>query len=165
MPTDNDDIEDEIMDEDDIKDLREAANRSKANKAEAEAARRELAFVKAGVDTDSKLGKMILASYDGDLDKDAIKEYLADVPGFAPTEEEKPEETIDESEQRSTSERNGLANDSKGDEGGKPDPRKAGREAAKQVLDDGGSMDDSLAAHFQTIVAAAKEGDERVRIA
>lgn len=40
---------------------------------ELEQAKRELAFAKAGVDTESKLGKMLLQTYDGELEPEAIK--------------------------------------------------------------------------------------------
>lgn len=161
---DENEFEDEDVEETPAQ-LREAANRAKQHKAEAEAARRELAFVKAGIDTDSKLGKLVFNTYDGELTKEAILEYVSDIPGFAAPvveSEGENEEELPPDELGSTSERNGLANDSSGDDGGKPDPRKVGRDAAKQVVESGGTQEDALATHFQQIVGAAKEGDKRV---
>lgn len=88
------------------KELREYADRVKAEnealkteRAELEAAKRELAFHKAGVDLDSPQGKLLMKAYDGDLDIDAIKaewEPLAPAqaapakePDDGPTEQEK----------------------------------------------------------------------------
>lgn len=51
----------------DIKALREAAKAGKADRAENEQLKRELAFAKAGVDTDSKIGSMLFKTYEGDL--------------------------------------------------------------------------------------------------
>lgn len=164
------DENDEIENEDEVEtpaQLREAANRAKQHKAEADAAKRELAFVKAGIDTDSKLGKLVFNTYDGELTKEAILEFVSDIPGLsaAPSEEppvEENEDEIPDDERNSTLDRNNLANDANGDEGGKPDPRKVGRDAAKGVIDSGGTQEDALATHFQQIVGAAKEGDRRV---
>lgn len=55
--------------------------------AERDAAQRELAFLKAGVDTESPLGKLVLAGYDGPLEADKIKEFHASV---APPPPEQP---------------------------------------------------------------------------
>lgn len=74
MQQDDQDYEaDEDPPQEDLRGLREAAKSGKAAKAEAESARRELAFTKAGIDTDSDRGQMFMDSYKGELDKDAIK--------------------------------------------------------------------------------------------
>lgn len=65
----------------DLKELREAAKRGREAKAEAEAAKRELAFVRAGVDLDTPQGAMFAKAYDGELDHTAIKERFAEVFG------------------------------------------------------------------------------------
>ena len=73
----------------DIKALREAAKAGKAAQAEAERLQRELAFAKAGIDTDSKLGSMLAKTYEGDLgDIEALKAEWAELnptAGQAPT--------------------------------------------------------------------------------
>ncbi len=64
----------------DIKALREAAKAGKADRAENEQLKRELAFAKAGVDTESKLGGMLSKTYEGDLnDIDALKAEWAEL--------------------------------------------------------------------------------------
>lgn len=57
----------------DVSELRKAAEGGKAAKAEADLLRRELAFTKAGINTDSKPAQALLKSYDGELTTEAIK--------------------------------------------------------------------------------------------
>ena len=51
---------------------------TKAELAEAAAAKRELNLIRAGVDLDSPTGKLFAKAYDGELDVDAIKEAAAE---------------------------------------------------------------------------------------
>lgn len=60
------------------RELEAEARAAKTAKAEAEAARRELALVKAGVDPESKQGKYFAKGYDGPLDVAAIKAAAID---------------------------------------------------------------------------------------
>ena len=62
----------------DVSELRKAAEGGKAAKREAEMAKRELAFVKAGVDTDSKPARALLENYEGELSKEAIQAEAKD---------------------------------------------------------------------------------------
>lgn len=59
--------------EEDVSELRKAAEGGKAAKAEADALRRELAFTRAGIDTTTKVGGALLKQYDGELTAEAIK--------------------------------------------------------------------------------------------
>jgi hypothetical protein len=72
---DNDDLEttDEAPKRNWRRDLEEQAAQAKAAAAEAEAARRELAFLKAGIDLDSPQGKLLAKGYDGPATAEAIK--------------------------------------------------------------------------------------------
>lgn len=76
-PTPNPDAGQDTGDSDgstDIKALREAAKKAKATEAENEQLQRQLAFAKAGVDVDSKIGSMLFKTYEGDLSNvDALK--------------------------------------------------------------------------------------------
>lgn len=77
-----------------VSELRKAAEGGAKAKAEAELARKELAFVKAGIDTDSKPAQALLSSYSGELTADAIKAEAAEwglVQAAAPTPEPTPE--------------------------------------------------------------------------
>ena len=55
-----------------IKELRDAADRGKEAIAERDLLKREVAFMKAGVDTDSKAGQLLFKAYDGELDTESI---------------------------------------------------------------------------------------------
>ncbi len=66
---------------DDLKSLRAAANRAKRTAQERDAAIRELAFVKAGIDTDNPRLAYFYKGYDGELSKDAIRQAAAEA-GF-----------------------------------------------------------------------------------
>lgn len=64
-----------------IRTLREQANGATAARAEAEAARRELAFVKAGIDPDDPQQGYFVRGYQGDVTADAIR-AAAETAGF-----------------------------------------------------------------------------------
>lgn len=79
-PTDAPTNDDGAGDSSDIKALREAAKHGKAAQAENERLQRELAFAKAGIDTESKLGSMLAKTYEGDLsDIEALKAEWAEL--------------------------------------------------------------------------------------
>lgn len=84
----NDDTFDDTDDTEDtpnIRSLRQAAEDGKRAREEATAARRELLFVKAGVDTESKLGQLLFKTYDGN-DLEALKQEWTELSGHtAPT--------------------------------------------------------------------------------
>lgn len=77
--------DDQQQQQPDIADLRRAAD-------EGSRAKRELEMVKAGVDTDSPLGKMFASAYNGELTRDAIKaawdEIVPQVPPAVEVEAE-----------------------------------------------------------------------------
>lgn len=86
----------------DVSELRKAADGAKAARREAELAKRELAFVKAGVNTDSKPAQALLNSYDGELSVEAIKAEAAEwglVQGASEPEPEEPKSIITPEEQ------------------------------------------------------------------
>lgn len=56
-----------------VRDLEKRAKDADRVRAEADAARRELAFLKAGIDLDSPQGKLFAKAYDGDFTVDAVK--------------------------------------------------------------------------------------------
>ena len=56
-----------------IKELRDAADRGKKATQELDAMKREMAFLKAGVDTDTKAGQLLYKAYDGELETAAIQ--------------------------------------------------------------------------------------------
>jgi len=56
-----------------VRDLEKRAKDADRVRAEADAARRELAFLKAGIDLESPQGKLFAKAYDGDFTVDAVK--------------------------------------------------------------------------------------------
>ncbi len=65
----------------DLKALREAANRSAKNKAEADALRRENAFLKAGINSEDPRLSYFVKGYEGELDPNSIRQAAIDA-GF-----------------------------------------------------------------------------------
>lgn len=91
-----------------LKELRQQAEAGRKALAEAEAARRELAFIKAGVDTDSKLGKLLMRTYEGELDVEAIQAEAREIGAIgAPAANAETE--VDEAERAQSRARNDLA--------------------------------------------------------
>src|ERR1019366_972961 len=78
-------IEDELLEEQEddtpvLKLLRQQLKESRGAAKEAASSKRELAFLKAGVDTETKAGKLLLKAYDGDLsDVEALKAEAAEL--------------------------------------------------------------------------------------
>lgn len=56
-----------------IRDLEKRAKQADQIKAEAESAKRELAFLKAGIDLNTPQGKLFAKAYDGEFTADAVK--------------------------------------------------------------------------------------------
>jgi len=82
---DNDDVDADQAGQETPKKLRRAAKEGTKAKAEAAALKRELAMVKAGVDTESPIGKLFARAYDGDVTPEAVKAEWAKING-APVE-------------------------------------------------------------------------------
>lgn len=68
-----------------IRELREQAKAGKAAQADADAARRELAFVKAGIDPDDPQQGYFVRGYQGDITADAIKTAATEAGFLAQT--------------------------------------------------------------------------------
>lgn len=70
----------------------EEVNSLKQQVSTATAAQRELAFIKAGIDTENGVGKLLAKTYDGDLEPDSIKtfaqEYGIEVGEVGPRQQE-----------------------------------------------------------------------------
>lgn len=145
------------------KQLRDAAKRAAKNAERAEKAERELAFLKAGVDTESALGKLIVEGYKGELTTEAIKAFVGELPQAKTDTNE--EQQLDEGEDKSTEERQTLASGAAGDDGSggltTKQKAKAALEAARAA---GKPEDDQLADWFITMATGATEGDTSVLV-
>lgn len=160
-----------------IKDLRAAAARSTENAEKAAKAERELAFTKAGFDTDQPLVSTLMGTYTGDLTKDAVKAYMDSLnvgslitPGetTAPSDEAKTPEQIRQEaiEAHQTQLRTGTI-----DQGGPagdvptPNPVDEGLKAFNDLIQNGGKgRADAATGFFDSVFGAAVKGDPRVII-
>jgi hypothetical protein len=153
----DDEHEDEASQREDanLKRLREQA-------ADAAAAKRELVFVKAGVDTDSRLGKLALAGYDGELTVEAVKTFATEI-GAIGAPPPAPAVTITDDERA-------LANDRQALAGGRAEPAQdqgehptlAALKDFQARLERGSGRDNARAVALDKILTAAANGDQRV---
>ena len=135
-----------------IKELRDAADRGKKASQELDSMKREMAFLKAGVDTDTKVGQLLYKAYEGELETDAIRaEWSELVPTAAsPTSGS---DTTDDA--RVSRERQDLAGDSVPPENQTESPYDAGHREFKTMMDEGRPKEDSAARFVHTVLEAA----------
>ncbi len=147
-----------------IKELRDAADRGKEAIAERDQLKREMAFMKAGVDTDSKAGQLLFKAYDGELDTEAIQaEWQELVPTPVPVVEPEPaQETVTETDTQVSEQRQALAEDSVSVEATTQSPYEQGFQEFQKSYDSGKPKDESVARFVHTVLEAAGQGDERV---
>lgn len=172
-PQDLDDYENEEEVEDDqpegVKRLRAAQKREQKKRETAEAdalaARRELAFVRAGIDTETEQGKWFAAKYDGDNTAEAIQAQFSALFGGEGNTTQVEHSTEDT---KSTEERSALASNSTADTGEAPqrpvrgvdgEAVRAGMQARNEH---GAPMDDAMGVVFNKLVGAGMDGDESV---
>lgn len=160
----------------DQRDLARQASDNATKAAEGDAAKRELALIKAGVDTDTALGKLFAKSYDGELTADAIKAAAAEIPGLvtpvtdAATTTDGAEQLTPEQveaarvEAEQTGARQALASGAAAVGVVEVDPIDAAGQAADAVRKRGGTDTTAAVAALNTLVGAAASGDKRVLI-
>jgi hypothetical protein len=158
---------------DQFREMREAANAHRASQAELEATRRELAFTRAGVNTTSPLGQIMLGAYKGDLTEDAIKAWVSElnVP-ITPTAELPPETTpapttaFSPQEQQAVEATRSLFTGSTAPvmPTGPADPHTAGLDAYRKAREQGMAPHDAGAAYLDQLLkaVAANPNDRRV---
>lgn len=78
-----------------VRDLEKRAKGAEQAKAEADAAKRELAFLKAGIDTDTPQGKLFQKAYDGEFSVDAVRKAAEEYGVLAPIAPEIPAAELD----------------------------------------------------------------------
>lgn len=69
-----------------MKELEKEAAELRKQIADAETAKRELAFVKAGIDPNSPMSKYFMKGYDGELDPEAIRQAAVEAQLISPPE-------------------------------------------------------------------------------
>ena len=147
-----------------IKELRDAADRGKEAIAERDQLKREVAFMKAGVDTDSKAGQLLFKAYDGELDTESIKaEWQELAPTPVPVVEPEPaQETVTEADTQVAEQRQALAEDNVPVEATTQSPYEQGFQEFKTMYDAGKPKEEAAAKFVHTVLEAASQGDERV---
>lgn len=174
MADENDDFEDDIeqdgeddtademvsMSKKNLQDMRRAAKSNSKARAEAAAAKKELAFVKAGVDLDSPTGKLLFKSWDSDSYEDVAtqaQEIGALKEGFAVTDS-----SATSGDAKETEERQAMAQGSRPDEPTQLDPNEFIIDSAMDRMKKGAPKEDAMAEAFDDLLFTASQGDKRV---
>lgn len=153
------------------KDLRAAAARSEKHRLEAESLRRENAFLRAGVDTETRGGKLLLKAYDGDLaDIAALKAEAEALGALTKTETAvtpvTAEVAISPAEQEALSKRGAVAS------GAPPsslvaegkDPYLEASQTYESSVGRGASKQDAMALAFHHVADKFLQGDARTQV-
>ena len=145
-----------------IKELREAAERGRKAAQELDGMKREMAFLKAGVDTDSKAGLLLFKAYDGELDTDLLRAEAEDL-GILRDAPSEPVQA-DSSDEQATKERQALVDSNVPPENQTESPYAAGHREFREMLDAGRPKEDSAARFIHTVLEAAggNSPDQRV---
>lgn len=149
----------------DIRELREAAERGRVAEAKAEALQRENLAIRAGIDIDSRLGKMFLENYKGELTVDAVKADALDlgILKTAAPDTTAADEDADMQRQRQQMS-GGRATGAAGNEfSDTPNPYDTGYAEFHELMSKGVSRDRAGLALFDRVFAAGVKGDPRVR--
>ena len=153
--------DDEMMQEQqDIKSLRKAAEAGKQAQNELAEMKRELLFAKAGIDTGSKIGKLLFKTWDGE-DLDSLKTEAADL-GIGGVEA--PRNTGVEAEERGQQDvRQTFAKGNVGAPSEVPerDPFDEAYDLFHEARKRGTTMDDAGLAAIDRVLVAAASGDKR----
>ena len=137
-----------------IKELRDAADRGKKATQELDAMKREMAFLKAGVDTDTKVGQLLYKAYDGELVTESIQAEWAELsPGAAAPPPEP--ETDDATDTQVAQQRQELAGSAIPPENQTESPYDVGHREFKEMMDAGRPKEDSAARFIHTVLEAA----------
>ena len=149
-----------------VSELRKAAEGGKAAKAEAALARKELAFVKAGINTDTKPAQALLRAYDGDLDAEAIRAEAKEWSLLPGDSEPEPEPEVDEApsaameQQEMRDALDGRVADTQPKSVGGVD---AAFKQFEEDREEGRSMLDATNRAFGAVIKAAAQGDSQAR--
>lgn len=144
----------------DIKSLRKAAEAGKQAQNELAEMKRELLFAKAGIDTGSKIGKLLFKTWDGE-DLDSLKTEASDL-GIGGVETSRNNEV--ESEERGQQDfRQTFAKGNIGTPSEVPerDPYDEAYDLFHEARKRGTTMDDAGLAAIDRVLVAAASGDKR----
>lgn len=162
----NDDLNDDAQDPNEpesIRNLRAHARKLEKELKESGDARKELAMLKAGVDTNSPLGKFFAENFKGDpSDIEGIKAQAEAIGAISPVKDEPAEKPADTSD-TSTQERQDLANGAMPNDASGIDPRQSSLDKANDMLAKGAPFDVAAGEMLAERAQAAMAGDQRVQ--
>lgn len=146
-----------------IKKLRAEAEQAKVLAKELEQKERQIAFLQAGIDTGSKLGQMMMKTYEGELMPEAIRSEAVEL-GLVKAEDSEQEQGVDERQTQFQNARDTFA----GGDSARRDPEV--KPAADRAFDEwnegrrmGLSNADAQDNAFAAFIAAAAQGDPTAR--
>jgi hypothetical protein len=148
-----------------IKELREAADRGRKASQELDTMKREMAFLKAGVDTDSKAGQLLFKAYDGELDTELLRveaEELGILKDVQSAPRSEPDST--EADVHVANQRRDLAADSIAPDTQTESPYDAGHREFQKMIADGRPKDESAARFVHTVLEAASGANPDPRV-
>jgi hypothetical protein len=149
-----------IEEQHDIKSLRKAAEAGKQAQNELAEMKRELLFAKAGIDTTSKIGKLLFKTWDGE-DLDSLKTEASDL-GLggveAPRGNEVQPEERGQQDFRQTFAKGNIGTPSEVPE---RDPFDEAYDLFHEARKRGTTMDDAGLAAIDRVLVAAASGDKR----
>lgn len=162
----------------DIRALEKMGKDGRAAVDENERLKRELAFAKAGVDTDTEAGQIFMRGYNGDLEVEAVKtaaqgfgltgqkatETTETTNGTTTTTPAPTAVTLQPGEDKLSVERQALSTGAAGDTGIDGDPYQEAIDLGRSVLAGGGKELEALGAAAKSLANRAHQGDRRVII-
>lgn len=154
---DNENLNDERQP--DIRSLRKAADEGRAAQAERDQLRRELMFARAGIDTESKLGRLLFKTFEGDS-ADALKAEAAELGYTIPGSQPQPTNDDVRGQQEFRSSLQGSPPSAYEPES--EDPNVVALRDFHEDLRNGVPRDRAQLAAFDKIFTAAVAGDSRV---
>jgi hypothetical protein len=142
-----------------FKQLREAEKQRSKELADA---RREIAVMKSGIDSESKLGQLFLKSYDGEVSPDAIKAAAEEYGIPLASRTETP--VVDDAPlaETGTEVRQALADNAPADTGVVKDPNEIAMDNWKADLASGAREEDAMGTWVRSMAEGALNGDPRV---
>ena len=149
-----------LQEQQDIKSLRKAAEAGKQAQNELAEMKRELLFAKAGIDTGSKIGKLLFKTWDGE-DLDSLKTEAADLGiggAEAPRVNEVQSEERGQQDFRQTFAKGNIGTPSEVPE---RDPFDEAYDLFHEARKRGTTMDDAGLAAIDRVLVAAASGDKR----
>jgi hypothetical protein len=148
----------------DLTQLREAADEGRRARAEADRLNRENAMLRAGVDLDSKAGQYFVKGYEGELTREAILAEAEAMQGVirGATPAATPAAPVVEHDISQGQDRMDLAAGSAVPSPDQANPYAVAEQAWEDARKSGGTRESAAAAPLAVLLEAAQRGDRRV---